>query len=328
MQHQWNSARLNGKFRGFARIGLFMLFLLLVSVVVIPLSAQEAPPEISVTDINRTTELAWFQYVRNGRHPELTMILFDAPVMGYNPFNPVGAEASLEQLIADEAALQTALNLTFSEWLVIAEDDLVGFYGFQTGEFTGEYFGTPPTGAQTSGVLMGIDRMVDGRITETRGSWDQAGFMEFLGWSSVDYPDHESTAWGLTLGTTSSTPADHHAVLDALYANYCAGCAPDFALLYAEDVVVHDYLRTFDGQPTLSAQIGVLNQLADLQVDSTLAVCEGDLCVSYATLSFTMADQPTLLVWASVHRFVDGKIAEEWWQYDNSVLWAATAWTE
>ena len=136
MQHQWNSARLNGKFRGFARIGLFMLFLLLVSVVVIPLSAQEAPPEISVTDINRTTELAWFQYVRNGRHPELTMILFDAPVMGYSPFNPVGAEASLEQLIADEAALQTALNLTFSEWLVIAEDDLVGFYGFQTGEFT------------------------------------------------------------------------------------------------------------------------------------------------------------------------------------------------
>lgn len=315
--------------RRFALLIVASLFLTLVfSAQMLATRAQEAPPEISVTDINRTTELAWVQLMRNDRHPELNMILFDPPVMTYNPFNPAGAEESLEQIIASEVALQEALNFTFSEWLVIAEDDLVGFYGFQTGEFTGEYFGTPPTGTQMSSVLMGIDRMVDGRITEGRAGWDQAGFMEWLGWSSVDYPDHENTAWGLTLGATSSTPADHHAILDRLYTNYCAGCTLDFAPLYTEDVVVHDYTQTFDGLPTLSDQIGILNQLTDLQVDSTLAVCEGDLCISYATLSFTMADQPTLLVWASVHRFVDGKIVEEWWQYDNSVLWTATAWTD
>lgn len=32
MQHQWNSTRLNGKFRGFARIGLLLLFLLMFGV--------------------------------------------------------------------------------------------------------------------------------------------------------------------------------------------------------------------------------------------------------------------------------------------------------
>ncbi len=46
MQHQWNSARLNGKFRGFARIGLLMLFLLLVSVVVVPIAAQDTTPVV------------------------------------------------------------------------------------------------------------------------------------------------------------------------------------------------------------------------------------------------------------------------------------------
>ncbi|MBK8021519.1 MAG: hypothetical protein IPK19_08835 [Chloroflexi bacterium] len=46
MQHQRNSARFNGKFRGFARIGLLMLFLLLVSAVVIPTSAQETTPVV------------------------------------------------------------------------------------------------------------------------------------------------------------------------------------------------------------------------------------------------------------------------------------------
>jgi predicted ester cyclase len=328
MQYKSDQVRTVSKVRFSWGIVWVMVALLMGATLVHPLSAQEAPPEISVTDINRTVELAWFQNMRNDRHPELSMILFDQPQIGYGPFNPAGAEASLDQIVADEVALQAALNFTFSEWMAIAEDDLVGFYGFQTGEFTGEYFGTPPTGTQFGGVMIGIDRFVDGRITESRPSWDQAGFMEWLGWSSVDYPDHENTPWGLTLGATSSTPADHHAILDALYTNYCVGCTPDFAPLYTEDVVVHDYMQTIEGLPTLSNQIGVLNQLADLQVDSKLAVCEGDLCISYATLSFTMADQPTLLVWASAHRFVDGKIAEEWWQYDNSVLWSATAWTE
>lgn len=328
MQYKSNALSTVSKIRFSWCVVWLMVALLMGAALAGPLAAQEASPAISVTDINRTTEWAWFQLVRNERHPELAMLLFDPPVKEYNPFNPAGTESSLEEIIAAEVALQTALNFTFSEWLIIAEDDLVGNYGFQTGEFTGEYFGTAPTGTQFGSVLVGIDRMVDGRVTEARAGWDQAGFMEWMGWSSVDYPDHENTAWGLTLSTTSSTPADHHAVLDALYANYCAGCTPDFAGLYTEDVVVHDYMQTFDGLPTLSDQIGVLNQLADLKVDSTLAVCEGDLCISYATLSFTMADQPTLLVWASAHRFVDGKIAEEWWQYDNSVLWAATAWTE
>ena len=287
--------------------------------------AQDAPPDITVTDINRTAELAWI-YMRNDRHPEIDMLLFAPTNMSYNPFSPAGSAASLAQIVADEAALQAALNFTFTEWMLIAEDDLVGFYAYQTGDFTGEYFGTPPTNTHLGGALLGVDRLVDGRISEGHAGWDQAGFMEWVGWSTVDYPNFENAPWGLTLGATSSTRADHHAILDALFANYCAGCTPDFAPLYADDVVVHDYMQTLDGLPALSNQIGILNQLADLKVDSKLAACEGDMCISYATLDFNVADQSTLLVWASAYRFVDGKIAEEWWQYDNSLLWTATEW--
>ena len=290
----------------------YLGFLIVVALLLgaIAAQAQDALPEIPVTDLNRTAELAWIN-MRNDRRPEMDLLLFAPTNIGYGPFNPAGAEASRAQIVADEEALQAAFTFAFTEWMLIAEDDLVGFYAYQTGDFVGEYFGSPPTGGNFGGVLMGIDRLVDGRFTEGHAAWDQAGFMEALGWATVDYPDIENVPWSLTLGATSSTPADHHAVLDALYANYCAGCTPDFAALYADDVVVHDYLQTLDGLPVLSSQIGVLNQLADLTVDSKLAVCEGDMCISYATLSFKVDDQATPLVWASAHRFVDGKIVEE-----------------
>jgi len=303
--------------------GILTVIVLLLGAIAV--QAQDAPPEITETEINRTAELAWI-YNRNDRRPEMNMLVFAPMSMGYGPFNPAGGESTRAQVVADEVALQTAFTFTFTEWMLIAEDDLVGFYAYQGGDFVGEYFGSPPTGERLEGVLMGIDRFVDGRLTEGHAAWDQAGTMEAVGWAAVDYPDSANVPWGLTLGATGSTPADHHAVLDALYGNYCAGCTPDFAAVYADDVVVHDYQQTLDGLPVLSNQIGVLNQLADLTVDSKLAVCEGDMCISYAILNFTVDDQVTPLIWSSAHRFVDGKIVEEWWQYDNSVLWLAAEW--
>ncbi|MBL8163397.1 MAG: nuclear transport factor 2 family protein [Anaerolineae bacterium] len=284
--------------------------------------AQDAPAA-NMTEVNRANELAYIKLVRNEQMPELVYLLFAPEPLAFNPFNTAGVTSNRDQSVADEIYFQSAYTYKFTESLVLAEGDLTGVYVYQVGEMVGEYFGTPPTGEQSGGMMLYVDRYDDGLIAETYTAWDQAGFLEGLGWASVDYPDFDLSPWGLTLSSTSSTPADHHAVLDALYANFCEGCTPDFAATYASDVVVHDYMQVLEGVDAVAAEMGKVTGLTGLKVGKQLAVCEGDMCISYLILNFTQGEEAKDLIWASAHRFEDGKIAEEWWQYDNSVLWPA-----
>lgn len=280
------------------------------------------PPTISATEINRANELAYIQSVRNGRNPNVLALLYAPTLMAYNPFNPMGVEATNIQSALDEAYFQSAYTYIFSEWLILAEGDSTGMYLYQEGDMVGEYFGTPPTNQQSAGWMLAIDTFQDGKQVEQRTAWDQAGFLEGLGWATVDYPNVTQQPLGLVLGTTGSTPADHHAVLDQLYAAFCAGCTLDTASVYADTAIVHDYLETYTGSAAIGEQIAALQALPGLAVEDSHSVCEGNMCISYVTLNVTQSDQATPLIWAAVQRFEDGKIAEEWWEYDNSVLWS------
>ncbi len=296
---------------------IFIIMLLVIGAV----TAQE--PGASATDINRTNELAWIKYVRNDRMPEMQLLLMAPTFTVFNPFNPSGLETAREQAVTDEGYFQTAYTHAFTEWMVLTEGDLAGVYVYQEGDFVGEYYGVQPNGEHQAGTMLWIDRLADGHVAENYAAWDQQGFVEGLGWAAVDYPDYTVAPWGVTLGTTSSTPEDHHAVLNTLFDSFCTGCTADYAALYAEDVVAHDYNQTLEGLTAVSEQFGKLTQLSALERVDTKVVCEGDMCISYLILNFTMADEVKPLIWSAVHRFEDGKIVEEWWQYDNSVLWPA-----
>lgn len=297
---------------------IFMLLALLTGT--FAALAQDDPAALAV-DINRANELAYLKLVRNERMPDLMGILWAPQVKTFTPFNPTGADTTAQQSVLDERVFQTAFTYVFTESVVLAEGDLTGVAVYQAGDFVGEYFGTPPTGKRQGGTMLWIDRMVDGRVVEAYTAWNQQSFMQDMGWATTTYPLTTVEPWGIKLGTTSSTPAEHHAVLNKMVDGLCTGCNPDFSAFYADTVVVHDYTANYEGLAAASEQFSKLTLLPDLNQDKTLSVCEGDLCVSYLVLSFAGADGPVPLIWAAVHRFDAGKIVEEWWQYDNSVLW-------
>lgn len=244
----------------------------------------------------------------------------------FSPFNPTGVDSTAAAAVTDEKNFQSAFTFHFTEWLILVEGDLAAAVTYQEGDFVGEYFGTPPTGDHQAGTLLWIDKLIDGHVTENYGAWDQQGFMQKMGWQTVDYPDFTVKPWGIKLGTTTSTPSEHHKVLTTLYDSFCVGCEPEYKAAYKDQVVVHDYTTNLNGLNKVSNQLKRFASLPELKQDTSLSVCEGDLCVSYLIFSFAGKEGPQPLIWAAVHRFESGKIAEEWWQYDNAVLWPATDW--
>ncbi len=189
-------------------VSIFAAALLLLGAFAV--HAQDQTPEqptVPTTEINRANELAMIQSVRNGHNPNLLALLNPPTLTVYNPFNPMGVEGTNIQSALGEAYFQSAYTYTYTEWLILAEGDFAGVYVYQVGDMVGEYYGTPPTNQHSAGWMLALDTFQDGLLFESRTAWDQAGFMEDLGWAAVDYPDVDQQSLGLTLGTTSSTPA-------------------------------------------------------------------------------------------------------------------------
>jgi steroid delta-isomerase-like uncharacterized protein len=80
-------------------------------------------------------------------------------------------------------------DLRFTIEEQIAEDDKVATRWTARGTHRGELMGIPPTGrsATVSGIT--IDRISQGRIRESIGSWDAMGLMQQLGVLAENQPD-------------------------------------------------------------------------------------------------------------------------------------------
>jgi len=64
---------------------------------------------------------------------------------------------------------------------LVAEGDLVAFWGIYSGTQTGEMGPFPPTGKQANLDFAGIHRVADGKIVETWVTWDNIAFLSQLG---------------------------------------------------------------------------------------------------------------------------------------------------
>lgn len=142
----------------------------------------------------------------------------------------------------------------------------------------------------------------------------------------LEYQPYSLEPWAVTLGTTSSTPEQRHAVLSIFFDSLCSNCTIDTGAIYAENIVVHDYTTTLNGRPAVGEHLNKLTRLPNLQPYKTLAVCQEDLCISYTIRFFDNPDRPNWLIWAALHRFEAGTIVEEWWFYDNWVVWHTLDW--
>jgi predicted ester cyclase len=276
------------------------------------------------TDPNRANILAWIEYVRNGNMPELSRLLYTDAYTVYSPFAPQGSAVSIDDIIADETVMHSAFpDIEFTHYLVLAESNQTAFVGYQEGTFTNEYYGAQPTGERVGYNMMVVSTYFNGQNLADYAAWNSQLFNQDMGWAEDEYT-LTSQPWDVRLGETSTTPAEHHRTLQAFLNQLASGVnAPEnYALAYHEDVVVHDYLGDLSGITELMAAYDPTISLPGFRGVQSEIVCEGDLCVSWEEAVVPTSDGDVALVWSALHRFVDGKIAEEWWLYDNAALWS------
>jgi steroid delta-isomerase-like uncharacterized protein len=98
-----------------------------------------------------------------------------------------GADAAREFISTYRGAFPD-LRFTIEEQ--IAEGDSVVTRWTARGTHQGELMGIPPTGRKATVSGLTLDRIVDGRISVSIGSWDALGMMQQLGVLSAQEASH------------------------------------------------------------------------------------------------------------------------------------------
>lgn len=305
------------------KIFCLLLSLVLSVVITVPAAAQETDP----TSPNRANIYLFVEYVKNRNMPELLPLVNAESYIGHTPFAPEGGHSSIDEMVASETDMNKAFDLDYTGYIVLAEGNSTALIGYQEADFTGELFGTPPTGKHYAGPILFLSEYDNnGLCVRDIELWNQVDFMQFMGWAPVEYT-FDTHPWAVKLGSTTTTPTEHHQAVQVMWDALGSGKPATIADAYADDVVTHDYLSTLNGVETTVAMYRSLAALPGFTVERSNIVCEGDLCASAAVTSVTAADSAdedgkTYVLWTALHRFVDGKIVEEWWMYDNAALWA------
>lgn len=136
--------------------------------------------------------------------------------------------------------------------------------------------------------MLWIDRLIDEHLRRLY-RMDQQLYLQDMHVVPVEYERYTLEPWAVTLGTTSSTPEDHHVTLNRFYDNLCTDCRIDFEAIYTDDVQIYDYADRLNGLPAVSEHLSKITQLHYLRQYKTLVVCEGNLCISYAINFFAGA---------------------------------------
>ena len=97
---------------------------------------------------------------------------------GTPPGLPTGPEGS-KQLVTMYRNAIPDVHFTIDDQ--IAEGDKVWTRWTGHGTYTGELFGIPATGKSATVTGIGVDRIVNGKIVESWGIFDQFGMMQQLG---------------------------------------------------------------------------------------------------------------------------------------------------
>ena len=101
--------------------------------------------------------------------------------VGYDPAQPEpirGAEGMKELVTMYRSAFP---DLAFEVHETLRDGDLVAVRWTSTGTHDGELMGIEPTGKEVTVEGIEIDRVEDGKIVESRVSWDALGLLRQLG---------------------------------------------------------------------------------------------------------------------------------------------------
>jgi predicted ester cyclase len=223
---------------------------------------------------------------------------------------------------------------------LIVEGDTVAIRNTWYGTHEADFYGIPPSGAQVAVTSVGIDRVVDGLVSEGWGELDMVGMMQQLGALPAVGPGAAaaggSTTWGDTRSSDGGAGGDVQANKDVLLQLIDALAGGDEAAaraLVADGFADHSPSWGSSDLESVLATYGVLRRaLPDLrfEVDRENMVCEGDQVAAHSLVRGTHTGEPLYgaepsgkeLVWTHTDfvRIADGRVVERWTASDTLTL--------
>ena len=223
---------------------------------------------------------------------------------------------------------------------IIVEGDLVGIRNTWHGTQTESFYGIPPSGKEVHVTSVGLDRVIDGQVSEGWGELDMVGMMQQLGAMPVAGAGAVATGrspeWGPSAGAAggpAATPADKDAAIrfvEALGAGEAASLAD---VVDPDDFVDHNPVwGTTTWHEVVAAMAMLRAAMPDLrvEVERDIVIREGDQVSVHSVLTGTHTGGELFGVPASGKRatwtgndflrFAGGKVVERWVSADTLTL--------
>jgi steroid delta-isomerase-like uncharacterized protein len=218
------------------------------------------------------------------------------------------------------------LHFTIEEQ--IAEADKLALRWTVTGTHNGEFMGLPPTGNHMTVTGISFARFADGKFAEEWTVYDTLGMMEQLGAAPVTHTDY---TWGASSEVTGEPGEEMTNTALVLYLIEKFWNQQNVNALdetHRPDAIAH--LPIIPGHPLpfyVYKHVCLLHLAAfpDLRITTDDIIAEGDKVVARWTATGThlgelmgipASGRQISFAGMTVHRFADGKIAENWWTYD------------
>jgi predicted ester cyclase len=224
---------------------------------------------------------------------------------------------------------------------LIVEGDIVAIRNTWHGTHEAEFYGVPPSGATVAVTSVGIDRVVDGLVTEGWGELDMVGMMQQMGALPLVGPGAvaagRSSDWGDTRSKADGAGGDPQAnkeILFRLVEALGSGDDEGARALVADSFDDHSPSWGTDTLDSVLASYGALRgAMPDLrfEIDRDNSVAEGDQVAAHSIVRGThtgdalFGAQPSgnEIVWTHTDfvRIADGKVVERWSASDTLTLY-------
>jgi steroid delta-isomerase-like uncharacterized protein len=252
--------------------------------------------------------------------------VYAAELVNHDPTAPDVRD--FESLKGFAAAVRAGLpNFHVTNEYMIAEGDKVAGRWTATATQTGEFFGIPPTGKQTTWTGISIYRFADGKVVEAWWSKDSLGLMQQLG---VMPPTRESYTWGEPSAVTGDPgdPETNKAILRRLFDEVSKGNLDVSDELMAADYVFHDPVSPVEmrGPEGYKQHVAIYPAaFPDMQLTLEDMIAEGDQVAARFTfvgthegelMGIPATGRRIVMTGINIYRLADGKFVETWASYD------------
>jgi predicted ester cyclase len=224
---------------------------------------------------------------------------------------------------------------------LIVEGDTVAIRNTWYGTQEADFYGIPANGGKVAVTSVGIDRVLDGLVSEGWGELDMVGMMQQLGALPAVGPGAAAaggaTVWGDTRSSTASASGDTEANKELLVRLIDALASGDEAT--ARELVDDGFVDhspswgTTDLDSVLATYATLRRAMPDLrfEVDRSNMVCEGNQVAAHSLVRGTHSGEPLYgaepsgkeIVWTHTDfvRIADGRVVERWSASDTLTLY-------